>query len=91
MVKDWAQHGVCSRTAEPDSMFVRGAQPSRSLAGGSSLPTPEGRRTIASRPRCGRSSPGREGANGNEGAQISFSAEPRRARSAQVFPKVGRA
>ena len=24
-VKDWAQHGVCSRTAEPDSMFVRGA------------------------------------------------------------------
>jgi WhiB family transcriptional regulator, redox-sensing transcriptional regulator len=24
-VKDWAQHGVCSRTAEPDAMFVRGA------------------------------------------------------------------
>jgi WhiB family transcriptional regulator, redox-sensing transcriptional regulator len=23
-VKDWAQHGVCSRTAEPDAMFVRG-------------------------------------------------------------------
>jgi WhiB family redox-sensing transcriptional regulator len=24
-VKDWAQHGVCSRAAEPDAMFVRGA------------------------------------------------------------------
>ena len=24
-VKDWAQHGVCTRTAEPDAMFVRGA------------------------------------------------------------------
>ena len=24
-VKDWAQHGVCSRTAQPDKMFVRGA------------------------------------------------------------------
>ena len=24
-VKDWAQRGVCSRTAEPDALFVRGA------------------------------------------------------------------
>jgi WhiB family redox-sensing transcriptional regulator len=24
-VKDWAQRGVCSRSAEPDALFVRGA------------------------------------------------------------------